>query len=91
MPQKTTLPTAIEFLKTLEVANENCIAVCAVRGPASKIIPVGIRAQMLALKRLTTYWAANRAAYNALLEASAPAVPAKPAATAKSKAQRAGA
>lgn len=78
------IPAIGSFLTSLATTTETCGALIAVKGPAGKIIPAAIRTQMRTLTRLNEYWAANKAAYNALLEASQ-------ATNGGTKAQRAGA
>lgn len=80
----TQIPAIAAFLTSLANTTEACGALVAVKGPAAKIIPAAIRTQMRTLTRLNEYWAANKAAYNALLEASQ-------ATNGGTKAQRAGA
>jgi hypothetical protein len=77
-------PTIDAFLTQATALAASCAALLAVKGPASKILPVGIRAIMRTVERIVTWATNNQAAYNALREAAQATTPA-------GKAQRAGA
>lgn len=68
--QNIQLPAASEFLKALDTAAENCNDLLQVKGPTAKIIPMGVRNNMRVLIRVQQFWAKNRAAYTALVEAA---------------------